>query len=161
MPWYKTGTVSVTNGSVNVVGAGTAFIENVLAGDAFRGPDDRVYEVAAVVSATQLTLASNYGGATAAGQAYSIQPTPSRIGTLNASVNALITQFGAIRDGIGSGNLPDGTAAAPALRFGADADTGLWRPSANAIAWSTAGENGRASCRGREGTYGEIPVGAV
>src|SRR3546814_4573132 len=68
MPWYKTGTVSVTNGSVNVVGAGTAFIENVLAGDAFRGPDDRVYEVAAVVSATQLTLASNYGGATAAGQ---------------------------------------------------------------------------------------------
>src|SRR3546814_2990605 len=72
-------------------------------------------------------------------QAYSIQPTPSRIGTLNASVNALITQFGAIRDGIGSGNLPDGTAAAPALRFGADADTGLWRPSANAIAWSTAG----------------------
>src|SRR3546814_20099507 len=71
-------------------------------------------------------------------QAYSIQPTPSRIGTLNASVNALITQFGAIRDGIGSGNLPDGTAAAPALRFGADADTGLWRPTANAIAWTNA-----------------------
>src|SRR3546814_6750474 len=49
------------------------------------------------------------------------------------------TLFRSIRDGIGSGNLPDGTAAAPALRFGADADTGLWRPSANAIAWSTAG----------------------
>src|SRR3546814_12594712 len=119
MPWYKTGTVSVTNGSVNVVGAGTAFIENVLAGDAFRGPDDRVYEVAAVVSATQLTLASKYGGATAAGQAYSIQPPPSRIVTLHASVHALITKYGAIRAGIGSGSLPAGTDPAPALLLGA------------------------------------------
>src|SRR3546814_19425488 len=106
MPWYKTGTVSVTNGSVNVVGAGTAFIENVLAGDAFRGPDDRVYEVAAVVSATQLTLASNYGGATAAGQAYSLQPTTSRIGTLTASVTALIPQFGPHLAGTGRGHHP-------------------------------------------------------
>lgn len=35
--------------------------------------------------------------------------------------------------------LPDGTAAAPALTFSGDVDTGLYRPAANSIAVSTGG----------------------
>ena len=35
MAWYKTGTVSVTNGSTTVTGTGTDFITAVRAGDGF------------------------------------------------------------------------------------------------------------------------------
>lgn len=72
MPWYSTGTVSVVLNSDTVTGSDTAFSANARAGDAFRGPDGRWYEIGNVTSATVLTIKPAYQGATANGQAYSI-----------------------------------------------------------------------------------------
>ncbi|MGR4892293.1 tail fiber domain-containing protein [Sphingopyxis sp. LARHCG72] len=139
MSWYAIGTVAVTNNNAAVVGTGTNWVANVQAGDIFWGPDGRGYEVVSVNSNTSLTIGPVYAGATAGGQAYRITPTQGRVIVLTEGVNTLLTQFGGIRDGIGSGNFPDGTAAAPALRFGADADTGLYRPANDSLGIATGG----------------------
>jgi hypothetical protein len=139
MSWYATGTVAVTNNSAAVVGTGTQWIANVEAGDIFWGPEGRGYEIVSVNSNTSLTIGPAYAGATAGAQAYRIAPTQGRVVPLTASVNQLLTDFGGIRDGIGSGNFPDGTAAAPALRFGADTDTGLYRIGANTLGIAAGG----------------------
>lgn len=69
---YRTGTVTVTNGSNSVVGASTAFLANVPVGSIFTVTASGVpYFVAAVPDDTHLTLSSVYGGSTAAGQSYS------------------------------------------------------------------------------------------
>ena len=82
MAWYDTGTVSVTNGSTTVTGAGTNFVAGVQVGEGFSGPDGRIYEIQAVVSATSLTLADAYLGSTQTGQDYKIVPTQSLVATL-------------------------------------------------------------------------------
>lgn len=71
---YTAYTVSVTNGSPIVTGAaGTAFVANVAVGNTFKVKDENVvYQVAAVNSDTQLTLSSNYAGATRGGLNYQI-----------------------------------------------------------------------------------------
>lgn len=74
MAQYKTGTVSVTNGSPTVEGSGTTFTGgNVTAGDIFTVLGDNTwYEVASVTDADTLVLAANYAGTTASGAAYTI-----------------------------------------------------------------------------------------
>lgn len=74
MAWTKSGTVSVTNASATVYGAGTTWASAKLAraGDIFKAPDGRDYEVANVQSNTQLTLTSAYLGTTASAQAYAL-----------------------------------------------------------------------------------------
>jgi hypothetical protein len=74
MGWYNTGTVTVTNGSTAVIGTGTAFIANSRVGDAFRGPDGGWYEVTNIASATALSIAPNYQGASVATGGYSLAP---------------------------------------------------------------------------------------
>lgn len=71
--WYRIGSVAVTNGSTTVTGTTTAFLAQAKIGDTFLGPDGVGYEIAAVVSNTELTLATNYGGSTASGQSYAIK----------------------------------------------------------------------------------------
>lgn len=66
------GTVSVTNGSPNVVGTGTTFT-NFVAGDSFtifNGGVPTTYAVQSVTNNTNLVLSSNYAQATAAGLTY-------------------------------------------------------------------------------------------
>jgi len=41
MAWYKTGTVTVTNGSVNVTGNGTTFLTSIAPGDMFSADGDK------------------------------------------------------------------------------------------------------------------------
>ena len=79
MPWYRTGTVSVTNGSTTVTGSGTNWIDGAAVGEAFIGPDAKVYEIASIASATQITLATAYQGTTQTGQSYQIVPSQSYI----------------------------------------------------------------------------------
>lgn len=78
--WYRAGTVAVTSGSKTVTGTGTQWqnlIFGVAPGVTFYGPDGKPYEIDTVNSNTSLTLATNYSGTTASGQAYAIDPTRS------------------------------------------------------------------------------------
>lgn len=71
MSQYKTGTVSVTNGSATVTGSGTLWSTEIAAGQWFGVDADGVtYQVSAVGSDTQLTLSTNYAGTTGSGKTY-------------------------------------------------------------------------------------------
>ena len=125
MAWYRSGTVSVTNGSVTVNGAGTAWIAGAKIGEGFKGPDGQVYEIASINADTQLTLASVYLGGTAAGVGYVIVPTQSYLRDLSKQASQLINQFGAVVDGAGAGRFAFGSWTAPSVRAVGDEDTGL------------------------------------
>lgn len=93
MPWYRIGTVNVTNGSPAVVGVGTAWRQQAKQGDIFRGPDRGVYEILSVNSDTSITLAENYIGTTQTGQPYSIAPTQGFVRDLTEQVQQLIQEY--------------------------------------------------------------------
>lgn len=71
---YATGTVTFTNASAAVVGAGTTWTTNAKAGDWIlaSGGDNNWYKIASVTDNTHLTLQKVYEGTTVAGSAYSI-----------------------------------------------------------------------------------------
>lgn len=73
---YHDGTISVTNGSQNVVGSGTTFTAGMV-GQVIRilgGGDQEVYfdTVATFTDATHITLTNNYAGDTGSGKSYDI-----------------------------------------------------------------------------------------
>ena len=71
MSQYKTGTATVTNGSATVTGSGTAWASNLQPGDGFTVASTGVaYDVAQVVSDTELNLSAPYSGPTESGLAY-------------------------------------------------------------------------------------------
>jgi len=73
MSQYKTGTVSVTNGSAVVTGSGTAWLTYVHVGDSFKiKSENAVYSIASVDSDNQITLTTNYVGVTASDLEYQI-----------------------------------------------------------------------------------------
>ncbi len=84
MAWYKTGTVSITNGSPLVTGFGTSWVDAGIlnSGDILLAPDGKEYEVLSIQSNTGLTLSTNYLGTTATGASYSLIP----IGLLPSSL---------------------------------------------------------------------------
>lgn len=139
MSWYRTGTVSVTNGSAVVTGSGTAWIQPVRIGDAFQGPDGRVYEITQVTSNTSLTISPAYLGSTGAGQAYAIQPTRGVTIDFNNNAVALLAQVQSYIDGALAGRFPNGTAALPALSFAAQTNTGLYRITTSVLGLSVNG----------------------
>lgn len=70
---YKAGTVTVTNGSAAIVGAGTAWLANLSAGDVFRLVDEDVaYVVAGVTDDTHLSLSAPYAGTGGGGKSYEV-----------------------------------------------------------------------------------------
>jgi hypothetical protein len=71
---YSTGTVTVTNGSTTVTGAGGAVWTSSCNGSMFKSADGKFYRVSAVTGATTLTLSSAYAGGTLAGQTYNLYP---------------------------------------------------------------------------------------
>jgi hypothetical protein len=94
MPWYSTGTVSVTNNSATVTGTGTAFSANARTGDAIRLVDGRWYEITNIASATVLSIKPNYQGATASGQTYAIAPMQGYVKESADRLRQLVDQFG-------------------------------------------------------------------
>jgi hypothetical protein len=64
-PWYRYNTVTVTNGSISVVGVGTSFLSQVSVGDAFTVDGTKFYEIALVVDDTHFNLQTAYTGSTA------------------------------------------------------------------------------------------------
>jgi hypothetical protein len=105
MAWYKTGSVSLTNGSNAVAGVGTDFVTNVSPGGIFCAPDGHIYEVGSIASATALTLVASYVGLTIANAPYAIAPTQSYIVDLAAQASSLLNTFGGFRDAYLAGNL--------------------------------------------------------
>ncbi len=140
MPWYRSGTVAVTNGSPNVVGTSTTWVSEAKAGYGFRGPDGNLYEILTVVSDTSMTLAENYTGSTASGQAHAIVPTQGYAQTVAALLEQLLADFTTIAtSGAGIGRFGAGTVSAPGVAATGDTDTGVFWPAANAIAIALGG----------------------
>ncbi len=102
MVWYRTGTVSVTNGSTTVTGTGTDFAANSRVGDAFIGPDGVLREVTNVASATVLSIFPAYSGATAAGAAYTLAPIQGYVKQLADQARQIIQQWGTTLAGLGA-----------------------------------------------------------
>ncbi|KFG91734.1 Peptidase S74 [Sphingobium herbicidovorans NBRC 16415] len=155
MPWYNAGTVAVTNNSATVTGTSTGWVGNVDAGQAFIGPNGIPYEILSVNSATSITLRTNYVGTTASGQAYRIMPVQGYLRDLATQAAVLVLSFATVRDGVGQGIFPGGSVGTPGFRFSGDEDTGIYRPSADAMALVTAGvervrvDSNGALCVGR------------
>ena len=126
MAWYDVGTVSVTNGSTTVTGSGTDFISGVQVGEGLYIGGD-LYEIATIVSGTELTLADAYLGSTATGQDYKIIPTQSLVADLSSGVANLISDFADVRDYAGNGKFNDGSVSSPAITFTQDQNNGLYR----------------------------------
>lgn len=102
MPWYRTGTVSVTLNSNAVVGTGTAFVANSRVGDAFLGPDGGWYEITNIASNTALSITPNYRSASNATGVYALTPVQGYTKDLADQARAMIQQWGAIAAGLGS-----------------------------------------------------------
>jgi hypothetical protein len=139
MAWYKTGTISVTNGSPTVTGSGTNFVAGAQVGEGLAAPDGRLYEIQAIVSATSLTLSTNYLGSTQTGQAYQIVPTQSLVANLASQVTTLISDFQDVADLAGEGKFDYGTAVSPGITFTLDQDTGFFHDTNNEIGVSAGG----------------------
>ena len=74
MAWYDAGTVNVTLNSAVVTGVGTQWAASARQGEAFVGPDGRLYEVLNIASNTSLMLTRPYRGLTQAAQPYALAP---------------------------------------------------------------------------------------
>ncbi len=72
-PTYVTGTVTATNGSPTVTGAGTAWSTRGITAYQLIVIDGAVYQICSVNSDTSITLTVNFAGATAAGKSYAIR----------------------------------------------------------------------------------------
>lgn len=154
MTWYKTGTVSVTNGSPNVTLASGNAQLNIFPDDGFVGPDGRTYAILAVNNATQFVLSENYRGPTISGQNYVIIPTADHIQLRDmlVGVNTLIDEYETVKLNAGAGRFASGTAASPGVRGITNASTGLrWDADGGisiivngvaAITWNAAGTSG-------------------
>jgi hypothetical protein len=139
MAWYRTGTVSVTNGSTTVTGSGTNFVAGAQVGEGFAAPDGRLYEIVTIVSATSLTIGKAYLGSTQTGQTYEIVPTQSLVADLAGQVSTLISDFQSVADEAGEGKFDYGTAASPGITFTLDQDTGFFHDTNNEIGVSAGG----------------------
>lgn len=129
MAWYRTGTISVTNGSATVTGSGTSWVANVSAGEAIYLPDGKFYEIQTVDSATQITLVSAYTGTSLSGQTYKVMPTQSFIHDLANQASDLLNTYSTIASAAGAGKFGDGTVSAPGIAFSSDTNSGIYRVS--------------------------------
>ncbi|MBV4507676.1 phage tail protein [Pseudomonas sp. BW13M1] len=94
MPWYRQGTVAVTNGQTTVTGTGTSFAANGRVGDAFQGPDGQWYEVTNIASPTVMSILPAYLGATAASGSYGLAPMQGYVKESADRLRQLAEQFG-------------------------------------------------------------------
>lgn len=140
MGWYKTGTVSVTNGSATVTGSGTDFVANVKPGEEFRLQGGSIgYEVASVVSATELTLAEGYLGSAGSAEAYVIVPVRGFYREALDALSDAVNQWSGYVSGVLAGKFGAGTVAAPAIARDTDVNTGLYWPAADEVALAAGG----------------------
>lgn len=102
MPWYRTGTVTVTSGSTTVTGLGTDFAANARVGDAFIGPNGALHEVTNIASSTVLAIYPSYSGVTASGAGFSVAPIQGYVKQLADQAQTILQQWGATLAGLGT-----------------------------------------------------------
>lgn len=136
---YDIGTISVTNGSTTVTGAGTAWVSALRAGWLISLPNGELVAVASVNADTSLTLVAAYTGTSQSAQAYWAIPTGGIARDLAAAVEARNSDVQTMLDGPGAGRFGSGTAALPGVAFAADLDTGIRRSASNELAITTGG----------------------
>ncbi|MBY6164203.1 hypothetical protein KUV73_25275, partial [Mameliella alba] len=140
MTWYKTGTVTVANGSDTVTGSGTAWVANARVGQAFALDGSAAqYEIAAVVSDTELRLARAYLGSSQSAQAYAIIPVVGFYRQAYDALSAAVAQWSAYAGTALAGLFKDGTAAAPGIGFEDETNTGLFRKAAGQMGLAVLG----------------------
>ncbi|BCV49542.1 SUMF1/EgtB/PvdO family nonheme iron enzyme [Shewanella algae] len=93
MSWYRTGTVTVTNGSTTVTGSGTAWVANSRVGDAFVGPDGLTYEITNIASDSAISIYPSYKSNSQSGQGYSIIPVQGYTKKLADQASDLINDY--------------------------------------------------------------------
>jgi len=81
IPVYTAGTVTATQDSTTITGSGTTFTSAMVGRLIIVSTDDNWYEISAYVSATEITLSSNYTGATVTGKTYKIYKTDYALAT--------------------------------------------------------------------------------
>ncbi|MNR87502.1 hypothetical protein D3C72_183750 [compost metagenome] len=95
MGWYNAGTVTATNNSGTITGAGTAFISNIRVGDGITvAGSTSLHEVTNIVSETQLTVSPVYGGTTGASKTYAVVPVQGYVQGLADQAKNVILTFG-------------------------------------------------------------------
>lgn len=139
MAWYKTGTVTVTNGSPTITGAGTAWVANAKVGAGFKLPGGDTYEITAVNSDTQITIAPAYLGSTQSGQAYAILPLVGFYQRAYDALEAAQAQWQSYLSGVLAGLFGSGTVGAPGLAFQAETNTGFFRKAAGQLGVAVQG----------------------
>lgn len=102
--WYRTGLVSLANGSDLVAGVGTEFIANVLPGAIFFAPEG-LYEVDRAVSDTMLKLVKPYTGPTVAGAEFEIAPTQGAVVQATKQLQTFLSELGPLNQAWQAGEL--------------------------------------------------------
>jgi len=133
---YKTGTISVANGSTTVTGMGTAFVASARVGSEIFVSGSRVGVVQAVVSDIELTLFTAYDRTTLTGVSYELTSGQPVRDSFAAAVASALQAFDAKQEGPLSGRFGDGTVALPGIAFLSDLDNGFYRPGADRMAAS-------------------------
>jgi hypothetical protein len=105
MSWYRTGKINLTNGSRDVVGVGTDFVQNISPGFALLAPDGKLYEIASVTAAAAVRLADPYQGADAVDASYAVLQMTGFVQQLSTAVTDLISRYGEVLLAFESGEL--------------------------------------------------------
>lgn len=152
MPWYRSGTVSITAGQTTVTGTSTDFAMNARVGDAFQGPDGRWYEVANIASSTVLSILPTYQGPTVAAGTYGLAPMQGYVKESADRLRQLVEQFGGTLALLGT------PADAAGLRQnigaasrGANSDITSLSGLTTALAVSQGGTGGKTQAEARAG----------
>lgn len=140
MAWYKTGSVSVSNGSATVTGTGTAFVQNVKVGQEFRLEGGSVgYEITGVVSDTKLTISPAYLGSSQSGRDYTIAPLVGFYQRAYDALESAIAQWTSMIDGPLAGRFGSGSAGQPAVSFEDETTLGWFRKAAGQLGAAVGG----------------------
>jgi hypothetical protein len=181
MPWYKSGTVSVTQNSNAVIGTGTAFIANSRVGDAFRGPDGGWHEVTNIASDTALSISPNYQGATNATGTYALAPMQGYVKDSADALRALVNAYGAklaalgttgnydtlpvTKGGTGGVDQASARAGLEAAKSGANSDITALSGMTTALSVTQGGTGGKTAADARAGIglgpTASLTVGAI
>jgi hypothetical protein len=115
MPWYRTGTVSATQNSSTVIGAGTAFITACRVGEGFIGPDGVLYEVINIASDTALAISPPYKGASTTAGDFTIAPMQGYLKDTADALRKASLEVGGALDGLDDSVQQAATSAATAV----------------------------------------------